>query len=131
MYVIDIKEFRRANKMTQRELAEYFGIKVQGYISQMESGERPVPEKYICKILADKTKDSSMVKVIDPDDEVRIPREVFDKLSQLMETVSSQQGTISEQQRMIAGMFQKIENLTTSVELDARAEDDAGCAAVK
>lgn len=26
MYSIDIREFRRANKMTQQELADYFGV---------------------------------------------------------------------------------------------------------
>lgn len=130
MYIIDIKEFRRANKFTQRDLADYFGVG-QAYISNIENGRDKLPEKYIRKILDDSTVDSSMVKEINPEDEVKIPRQVFDKLSQLMETISSQQGTIAEQQRMIAGMFQKIENLTTSVEPDARAEDDAGCAAVK
>lgn len=32
---------------------------------------------------------------------VEVPREVFDKLVLLIETVSSQQGTIADQQRMI------------------------------
>lgn len=60
MYAVDLKEFRRANKMTQKELAKYLGIG-QGFVSQMEKGIRPIPEKYISIILADKTKDSSMV----------------------------------------------------------------------
>ena len=34
MYSIDIREFRRANKMTKQELADYFGV-VQGFISNM------------------------------------------------------------------------------------------------
>lgn len=69
---------------------------------------------------------------------VEVPREVFDKLVLLIETVSSQQGTIADQQRMnseqgklIADMYQKIDRLTSSGSCTARTEDDAGCAAAK
>ena len=48
--VFDLKTFRKANKISQQELAEYLGVG-QGYISQMERGDRPVPEKTIEKIL--------------------------------------------------------------------------------
>lgn len=49
--VFDLKRFRKANKISQQELAEYLGVG-QGYISQMERGDRPVPDKTIEKILA-------------------------------------------------------------------------------
>ncbi len=69
---------------------------------------------------------------------VEVPREVFDKLVLLIETVSSQQGTIADQQRMnseqgklIADMYQKIDRLTSSGSRTARTEDDAGSAAAK
>ena len=137
MYSIDIREFRRANKMTQQELADYFGV-VQGFISNMENGREKVPDKYISKILGDPNVDSSMVKVVAPENEVKMPREVFDKFSLLLETISSQQGTIADQQRMnseqgelIADMYQKIDRLTSSGSCTARTEDDAGCAAAK
>ena len=137
MYSIDIREFRRANKMTQQELADYFGV-VQGVISNMENGREKVPDKYISKILGDPNVDSSMVKVVAPENEVKMPREVFDKFSLLLETISSQQGTIADQQRMnseqgklIADMYQKIDRLTSSGSCTARTEDDAGCAAAK
>ena len=137
MYSIDIREFRRANKMTQQELADYFGV-VQGFISNMENGREKVPDKYISKILGDPNVDSSMVKVVAPENEVKMPREVFDKFSLLLETISSQQGTIADQQRMnseqgklIADMYQKIDRLTSSGRCTARTEDDAGCAAAK
>ena len=137
MYSIDIREFRRANKMTQQELADYFGV-VQGFISNMENGREKVPDKYISKILGDPNVDSSMVKVVAPENEVKMPREVFDKFSLLLETISSQQGTIADQQRMnseqgklSADMYQKIDRLTSSGSCTARTEDDAGCAAAK
>ena len=137
MYSIDLREFRRANKMTQQELADYFGV-VQGFISNMENGREKVPDKYISKILGDPNVDSSMVKVVAPENEVKMPREVFDKFSLLLETISSQQGTIADQQkvnaeqgRLIADMYQKIDRLTSSGSRTVRTEDDAGCAAAK
>ncbi|WP_418980772.1 helix-turn-helix domain-containing protein [Alistipes shahii] len=135
MYSIDLKIFRRANKMTQQELADYLGVG-QGFISQMEKNGRRVPEKYISKILSDKSKDSSMVQIIDSDNsnnEVTMSREVFDKMSQLIDTVCSQQGTIADQQKLITEQQQTIGRLSTSVESGAgvRAEGDAGCAAAK
>ena len=69
---------------------------------------------------------------------VEVPREVFDKLVLLIETVSSQQGTIADQQRMnseqgklIADMYQKIDRLTSSGSCTARTEYHAECAASK
>lgn len=123
--------------MTQQELADYFGV-VQGFISNMENGREKVPDKYISKILGDPNVDSSMVKVVAPENEVKMPREVFDKFSLLLETISSQQGTIADQQkvnaeqgRLIVEMYQKIDRLTSSGSRTARTEDDAGCAAAK
>ena len=48
--MFDLKKFREANNLTQVELAKYLGVE-QGFISQMESSDRPVPQKYIDKIL--------------------------------------------------------------------------------
>ncbi|MEG2063500.1 MAG: helix-turn-helix transcriptional regulator [Alistipes sp.] len=86
MYKIDIKEFRVKNKLTQKQLATYFGIG-QGFISQMENGVNPIPEKYIRQILDDPALDSSMVQIVEQNNDVAIPREVFDKISQLINTV--------------------------------------------
>ena len=48
--MFDLKKFREANNLTQVELAKYLGVE-QGFISQTESSDRPVPQKYIDKIL--------------------------------------------------------------------------------
>lgn len=40
--MIDIKRFRRENNISQKVLSEYLGV-LQGFISQMESGARPIP----------------------------------------------------------------------------------------
>lgn len=138
MYIIDIKEFRKANKMTQQALADYLSI-TQAFVSNMEAGRDTVPQKYIRKIMDDPNVDSSMVKEVQREgegrkiDEVAMPREVFDKMAQLIDTVCSQQGTIADQQKLITEQQQAIGRLSTSVESGAgvRAEGDAGCAAAK
>lgn len=131
MYVIDIKEFRKANNLTQKALADYLGI-TQAFISNMEAGRDTVPDKYIRKILDDPNMDSSMVKgtaVEEKASEVAMPREVFDKISQLIDTVCSQQGTIADQQKLIAEQHRTINRLATTVESGGvRSAEDAGCA---
>lgn len=41
--MIDLKEFRKRNKLTQVELAKYLGV-LQGFVSQIESGASKLPE---------------------------------------------------------------------------------------
>lgn len=47
----NLKAFRKANAINQQQLAEYLGIG-QGFVSQMERGDRPVPQKIMEKILS-------------------------------------------------------------------------------
>lgn len=55
-----LKEFRKKNLLTQMELAEFLEIQ-QGFVSQIEKGERPLPKNIISKILANqKNWDTSM-----------------------------------------------------------------------
>lgn len=112
MYKIDIKEFRRKNKLTQKQFAAYLGVG-QGFVSQMENGINPIPEKYIRKILDDSTVDSSMVIVESLDSEVKMSREVFDKMSRLIDTVCSQQGTIAGQQDLLSKMQMLVDKVLT------------------
>lgn len=49
--MIDLKAFRKANHLTQIDLADYLGVG-QGFISQIEKGDRPLPRESISKILA-------------------------------------------------------------------------------
>lgn len=50
--MLDLKLFRKENKMTQVQLAEYLGV-TQGFISQVEKGISQLPESIISKILSD------------------------------------------------------------------------------
>lgn len=61
MYSIDLKRFRKLNKMTQVQAALYFGCE-QSFISLIETGRSKVPEAFISKILSDSDVDSSMLK---------------------------------------------------------------------
>ncbi|WP_373176840.1 helix-turn-helix domain-containing protein [Bacteroides uniformis] len=48
----DFKAFRKDNKLSQIKAAEYFGCN-QSFISQIERGNRPVPEAFIEKAKGD------------------------------------------------------------------------------
>ncbi len=124
MYSVDLHDFRDANKMTQQDLADYFGVG-QGFISQIERGQRPVPKRFISKILADKDKNSSMVQTVPAGDEITMSREVFDKISQLIETVSSQQGTISHQNQTISNLVEENQRLSASIKYPPTGEGSA------
>ena len=124
MYKIDIKEFRRKNKLTQKQFAAYLGVG-QGFVSQMENGINPIPEKYIRKILDDSTVDSSMVIVESLDSEVKMSREVFDKMSRLIDTVCSQQGTIAGQQDLLSKMQMLVDKAITPPHHGANTMDGA------
>ena len=50
--MIDFKQFRRANNLTQQDAAEYFEVS-QAFISQIERDERSIPPIFISKIKAD------------------------------------------------------------------------------
>lgn len=69
--MIDLKAFRKANHLTQIELADYFGVG-QGFISQIEKGDRPIPNEYISKIFANPHGwDTSMLKSDQPENPVK------------------------------------------------------------
>ena len=51
MASFNLKEFRKENGISQQDLAEYLGIG-QGYVSQMERGDRPVQKSMLERIKA-------------------------------------------------------------------------------
>lgn len=59
--MIDLKEFRKRNKITQVELAKYLDV-LQGFISQIENGSAKLPDDKLNKLLGnDKGWDTSML----------------------------------------------------------------------
>lgn len=61
MKSVDLKAFRKANNISQVELAEYLGVG-QPFISQIEKGIRPIPQEYISRLLANQEWDCSMIQ---------------------------------------------------------------------
>ncbi len=58
--MFDFKLFRKANKLTQRQAADYFGCE-QSFISLIETGRSKIPNEFISKILAEEEFDKSMI----------------------------------------------------------------------
>ena len=64
--MIDLKAFRKANSISQVELAEYLSVG-QSFISQVEKGSRPLPKEYISKLSANPHHwDTSMLIEVKP-----------------------------------------------------------------
>lgn len=136
--MIDLKRFRKENNIKQQEICDVLGVK-QPYVSAIERGTRPLNEEQF-RLLYNRFGDiivpyKTTERPIFGDAQegkIEISATVFDKISQLIDAVCSQQGTISEQQKLIADQHRTIDRLVTSVESDdARPDDVAGCAVAK
>lgn len=68
MYSLDLKWFRKANKFTQKECADYFDVS-QAFISLIERGENKPPQTFISKILADDNIDKTGLTEVTPPQE--------------------------------------------------------------
>lgn len=55
---MSLRSFRKANKLTQEDVARYLGVG-QGFISQIEKGSRPLPEDAAQKIKSNPEWDST------------------------------------------------------------------------
>lgn len=135
--MIDLQRFRKEKNIKQTEIAEVLGVK-QPYISAIERGARPLNEeqfrllynRYGDILVPYKTTERPIFESSDVQEKVEMPREVFEKIAQLIDTVCSQQGTIADQQKLITDQHRTIDRLTTSVEsnIGVRPAEDAGCA---
>lgn len=63
--MIDLKAFRRANNLKQKDLAEILGIS-RGFIGQIESGLSKLPEEHLRALLNNKNYDTSMLVIDSP-----------------------------------------------------------------
>lgn len=121
MYKIDLQNFIKKNKLTQKGLAKILGVG-QPFISQIIKGKSHLSSEKIEFLLNAGEYDTSMIMEVSADDlssdTVTMSREVFDSIQKLIDTINSQQRTIESQQRMI-------EN---NVGGDAQEADPAGSA---
>ena len=103
MYKIDLQDFIKKNKLTQKGLAKILGVG-QPFISQIIKGKSHLSSEKIEFLLNAGEYDTSMIiEAADdiPSDTVTMSREVFNSIRQLVDTISSQQRTIESQQRVI------------------------------
>lgn len=111
MNKFDIQRFRALNKISQAELAEYLQIN-SSYLSQVETGRRPLSEKLLRKIIenkrgwiVDKPNDYKETTLIE---------------TRVLDTIISQQETIASLTKLLAIAKEKT--------MIAPAEDNAECA---
>ena len=133
MKSIDLKAFRKANNISQVELAEYLGIG-QSFISQIEKGTRPIPIEYISRLSANQNWNCSMLidKTLSGMDRVREQEPVSDE--QLRSTVLGVmeptekfhieylERKVNDQESLIRELYQQIGSLTKELELARKGE---------
>ena len=128
MKSIDLKAFRKANNISQVELAEYLGIG-QSFISQMEKGTRPIPQEYISRILANPHNwDTSMLtsksKYIVADGLLEGVEQFHKSAEELF--VSYLQDKIENQDRLIRELYKEIGMLQAKLDLARKGETVPG-----
>ncbi|UEA86257.1 helix-turn-helix domain-containing protein [Alistipes senegalensis] len=107
--MIDLQRFRKEHKIKQCDIATLFGVS-QPYVSAIERGVRPLNEEQF-RLLYNRYGDILLPYKITERPifetqelaKIEMPREVFDKISRLIDTVCAQQETIAGQQGTIAG----------------------------
>ena len=90
---IDLKSFRKENNLSQVELAEYLGVQ-QGFISQIEKGDRNLPADLLDKILQNVDWDTSLLTPEQKQKDAEL-------IAALRETISAQRETIEYQKEII------------------------------
>lgn len=112
MKTIDLKAFRKANKISQIELAEFLEVG-QSFISQIEKGTRPLPLEYISKLTANLNWDTSMLT--EPEHpEVSNPTE--------SSLVGYLERKVSDQEILIRELYQQIGMLEAKLDLTRKGE---------
>lgn len=116
--MFDLKEFRKINKLTQIQLAEYFGV-TQAFVSQIEKGDRSIPDEYISKIKADGIYEMpSGTKKEKPSSN----NNSLEILAKAIETLSESEKTNTKNiQELIAQGREQTNNITKLVDLLCRS----------
>ena len=116
--MVDLKAFRKINSLTQIDLANYFSVG-QGFISQIEKGDRPIPKEYISRLLANPYGwDVSMLK--DRGDE-----NVVEEKPAQDEAITTLLGLLAEKDKDIRTLIEMLKKKDEQIdelreELDAR-----------
>lgn len=136
MKTIDLKAFRKANNISQVELAEYLGVG-QSFISQMEKGIRPIPQEYISKLSANQNWNTSMLisessgldaATLRGRERELAPGDVRSALENVLKHgttdyfISYLEGKIADQESLIRELYQQIGALEAKLELARKGE---------
>ena len=136
MKTIDLKAFRKANNISQVELAEYLGVG-QSFISQMEKGTRPIPQEYISRLSANKNWNTSMLiseskglhaETLRGRDQELTPGNVRSTLEDVLKHGTTEclvgylEQKIADQESLIRELYQQIGALEAKLELARKGE---------
>lgn len=118
--MIDLKAFRKANHLTQIDLADYLGVG-QGFISQIEKGDRPLPRESISRILANPYSwDVSMLTEESRDSKPELVAEYRPHLSDveilLREMLAEERARVDALQERINELIEENARLKTLIE---------------
>ena len=133
----DFKAFRKDNKLTQKEAAAYFEC-TQGFISQIERGERPIPDVFFDKIIADNSINKQNMKQPDSNpkenkDSKMIPFEILEMINKERERFDKERNRMLNQlDEVLAQQKKLIDTISSQAELlkkvNAHPESNAECA---
>lgn len=108
--MIDLKAFRKENKLKQTEVADFLGVSF-GFISQIERGERKLPEAFADRLLQNdrgwvtdgiaQMGDNAIAKVDDGG-----------MLAAIVAKIDAQNARFEEQNRQIDRLLTIVEQLT-------------------
>lgn len=135
----DFKAFRKDNKLTQKEAAAYFEC-TQGFISQIERGERPIPDVFFDRIIADNSINKQNMKQPDSNpkenkDSKMIPFEILEMINKERERFDKERDRMLNQlDEMLAQQKKLIDTISSQAELlkkvNAHPESNVECADV-
>ncbi len=125
--------YLKSQKISQKAFEQQIGVS-NGYVNNIRVSIQPDKIQRIAKCHPNLnigwllSGEGSMMKENEANlaETITIPRNVFEKISQLIETVSSQQETIADQHRTIDRLISSQHSIP-----NARPDDIAGCAVAK
>lgn len=113
--MLNIKGFRKANKLKQEDIASYLGV-TTSFISQIENGARDLPEPQLSKLLNnDFGWDVSLLREnVEPALKNSSPKDsvvLSEEAAVLLERINGLMKLLEEKERTIRILMQNLQNL--------------------
>lgn len=119
--MIDIKAFRKKNKITQVELADFLGT-THGFISQVERGKSKLSDDKL-EMLRNNKLGWIIDDILEPEGTTSIPK---NGIESLYDIIKEQQETIKTQQAIIRTQSETIKEQSETINM--MASPQRGCA---